>query len=103
MFKGRGERIKVHFTIELLHVDHFKEQGKYYLQWRRGDKADNHGKIEPKEVDTSKSHLIFNTSFDIKCTISKTKNSYEKKMISFGLKEVWRYYLLEDRFLTGHV
>lgn len=88
MFKSRGERAKIHFSIELLHIDNFKESGKFYLQWRRGAKENNNGKVEPTEVDSVKHRLIFNTSFDIKCTVSKSKGSYDKKMISFGLKEV---------------
>ena len=60
---------------------------KVHIQWKRGEKKENHGQTE--EFDVTKDGAVkFNKSVTIKATLLPDGDKYEAKYLSIALRDV---------------
>ncbi|KAL7711472.1 C2 NT-type domain-containing protein [Entamoeba marina] len=85
--KGKS-RVKQEYLINIQMIKGLEsvENQEFYVEWKRGDKAENKGKFEKDIVKNGK--LVFSPSLEIKlnCTLFVGKDGkYEEKPIAFSL------------------
>jgi len=80
------------FTFLVARETGLKAGKKVTIQWKRGEKKENHGQTEEVEVG-SDGTAKFNKSCTLKTTIAPDGDKYEPKYLSIALREV-RFFLL---------
>lgn len=80
------------FTFLVARETGLKTGKKVAIQWKRGEKKENHGQTEDVDVGSDGS-AKFNKSCTLKTTILPDGEKYESKYLSLSLREV-RFVLL---------
>lgn len=65
---------------------------KVHIQYKRGEKKENHGQTEEVDVD-KEGNAKFNKSVSFKVTISPDGDKYETKYLSISLRDVRVHFL----------
>lgn len=90
MFRRKEEVLSAQVSINFLRLENVsvKSNTKYFIQWKRGRKKENQGKLKPFEVTSDKDKYDINETIDFQSTFVKTGKKYEEKYISISLKDV---------------
>lgn len=91
--KGKKDTVTAEFTFTFLTLDDssLKPGKTVQIQWKRGEKKENHGHTPDVEVG-ARGIAKFNTGVTLKSTLAPEGDKYEPKYMSISVKEV-RHFL----------
>lgn len=90
MFRRKEEILSAQVSITFLRLENVsvKSNTKYYIQWKRGSKKENQGKLKPFDVTTGRDRYDINETIEFQSTFAKRGKKYDEKYISIALKDV---------------